>query len=100
MNLSYAEQTAARVEKHGRRALAIAVDVSDEKQVATMVAETVATLGRLDVLFNNAGVADANPTPIHQMSSADWHQVIGVDLHGVFYCAREALKVMVEQGSG
>jgi NAD(P)-dependent dehydrogenase (short-subunit alcohol dehydrogenase family) len=100
VNLSSAEQTAARVEKHGRRALAIAVDVSDEKQVATMVAETVATLGRLDVLFNNAGVADANPTPIHQMSSADWHQVIGVDLHGVFYCAREALKVMVEQGSG
>jgi NAD(P)-dependent dehydrogenase (short-subunit alcohol dehydrogenase family) len=100
LNLGAAEQTAARVEKHGRRAIAIRADVSDEQQVATMVAETVRTLGRLDILFNNAGVADANPTPIHQMSSADWHEVIAVDLHGVFYCAREALKVIVEQGGG
>jgi len=100
VNLSSAELTAASIEKHGRRALAIAVDVSDEQQVAAMVAETVGTLGRLDILFNNAGVADANPAPIHHMSSADWHHVIGVDLHGVFYSAREALKVMVEQGSG
>lgn len=100
VNLSSAEQTAAGVEKHGRRARAIAVDVSDEQQVAAMVAETVGTLGRLDILFNNAGVADADPAPIHRMSSVDWHQVIGVDLHGVFYCAREVLKIMVEQGSG
>ena len=100
LNLGSAEQTAASVEKHGRRALAIGVDVSDEQQVTAMVAETVETLGRLDILFNNAGVADANPTRIHHMSSADWHQVIAVDLHGVFYAAREALKVMVEQGSG
>ena len=59
VNLTSAERTAARVEKYGRRALALAVDVSDEQQVGAMVADTVRTFGRLDVLFNNAGVADA-----------------------------------------
>jgi NAD(P)-dependent dehydrogenase (short-subunit alcohol dehydrogenase family) len=100
VNLTSAEQTAARVEKYGRRALALAVDVSDERQVGAMVADTVRTFGRLDVLFNNAGVADAAPAPIHYMTSDAWHHVINVDLHGVFYCAREALKIMAEQGSG
>lgn len=95
-----AAETAARVEKLGRRAVAVACDVSKEDQVEAMVAQTTSALGRLDILFNNAGIADANPAPVHQFSSADWHQVIDVDLHGVFYSAKHALKVMVEQGSG
>jgi NAD(P)-dependent dehydrogenase (short-subunit alcohol dehydrogenase family) len=81
VNLTSAEQTATRVEKHGRRALALAVDVSDEQQVGAMVADAVRTFGRLDVLFNNAGVADADPAPIHSMTSEAWHHVINVDLH-------------------
>jgi NAD(P)-dependent dehydrogenase (short-subunit alcohol dehydrogenase family) len=95
-----AADTAARIEKLGRRALAITCDVTDEGQVADMVRQTVDGLGRLDVLFANAGVADPNPAPVHAFSSADWHHVLGVDLHGVFYTCREALKVMVEQGHG
>ena len=95
-----AAQTAAAVMKHGRCAASIACDVADEQQVATTVATTVRELGRFDILFNNAGVADAPPAPAHEMTSASWHKVIDVDLHGVFYTAREALKVMVGQGSG
>lgn len=92
--------TAQRVEKYGRRALALAADVSDEDQVREMVGRAVSGLGRLDILVNNAGIADANPAPVHQFSSEDWHRVIGVDLHGVFYTAKYALAAMTKQGSG
>ncbi|TCK26256.1 SDR family NAD(P)-dependent oxidoreductase [Pseudonocardia endophytica] len=95
-----AADTAARVEKLGRRSVAITCDVADEQQVQGMVARTTSTLGRLDVLFANAGIADANPAPVHQFQTRDWHQVIDVDLHGVFYSAKHALEVMVAQGSG
>jgi NAD(P)-dependent dehydrogenase (short-subunit alcohol dehydrogenase family) len=100
LNAAAAGETVAQVEKHGRRAVAITCDVSDEQQVIAMVERTVSEFGRLDILFNNAGIADANPAPVHEFSSADWHQVIDVDLHGVFYAAKAALKVMVAQGSG
>ena len=100
LNSEAAAETAAAVSKHGRRAATITCDVTDEHQVATAVATAVRELGRLDILINNAGVADAPPAPAHEMASASWHKVIDVDLHGVFYAAREALKVMVGQGSG
>lgn len=100
LNTAAAEETAALVEKLGRRAVAITTDVSSEEQVTEMVTRTARDLGRLDVLINNAGIADAHPAPVHEFSSADWHQVIDVDLHGVFYSAKAALKVMVPQGNG
>ena len=104
LNLEATAETAAAVSKHGRRAATITCDVTDEHQVATAVATAVRELGRLDILINNAGVADAPPAPApapaHEMASASWHKVIDVDLHGVFYAAREALTVMVRQGSG
>ena len=100
VNLASAEATAKRVAGIGRRALAIECDVSDEAQVVEQYRRTVAEFGRVDVLFNNAGIADPTPQPLHTFPSDDWHRVLGVDLHGVFYNCREALKVMVEQGSG
>src|SRR6185437_14841097 len=95
-----AKATAASVEALGRRGLAIGCDVTDEAQVAAMVARTAAELGRLDILFNNAGIADPQALLLHEYPTADWRAVLDVDLHGVFFCAREALKVMVAQQSG
>ncbi len=100
LNAAAAQESAALVEKLGRKAVAITADVSQEDQVADMVSRAAAELGRLDILINNAGVADANPAPVHQFRTEDWHQVIDIDLHGVFYTARETLKVMVPQGNG
>ncbi len=95
-----AESTAERVRGHGREALAVRCDVSKEDDAKAMVEAATQRFGRVDVLFNNAGIADAAPAQIHEYSTENWHRVIDVDLHGVFYCARECLKVMVGQGSG
>ena len=95
-----AKTTAAAVEGLGRRGVAIGCDVTAEDQVEAMVTHTVANLGRLDILFNNAGIADPEALPLHEYPTANWRAVLDVDLDGVFFCAREALKVMVRQQSG
>lgn len=92
-------EVVAMVRATGRKALAIECDVADESQVKAMVARTVEELGGLDILFNNAGVGQ-RPTPLHELATEDWKRLIDVDLHGAFYCAREALGVMVAQRSG
>jgi len=92
--------TAAVVQGLGRRGTAIGCDVTAEAEVEAMVTRTVEVLGRLDILFNNAGIADPQALLLHQYPTADWRAVLSVDLDGVFFCAREALKVMVRQQSG
>ncbi|HLY58777.1 MAG TPA: glucose 1-dehydrogenase [Stellaceae bacterium] len=92
--------TTARVEALGRRALAVHCDVTDEAQVDSLMQAAEAEFGRLDILFNNAGISDGTATLVHEYDTARWKRMIAVDLHGVFYCARAALKIMVRQRSG
>jgi NAD(P)-dependent dehydrogenase (short-subunit alcohol dehydrogenase family) len=100
IDLASAEATAADVERSGRAGLAVRCDVSRHDEVVSMVEAATARFGRLDVLFNNAGIADPSPALVHEFDLEGWHRVIDVDLNGVFYCAREALRVMVGPGSG
>jgi len=74
------------------------VDVTDEAQVKTAVDAVVARHGRLDVLFNNAGIAIRHPTT--ELTLADWNKVVAVNLTGVFLCAREAARHMLAGGRG
>lgn len=67
-------------------ALAIVADVSDEAEVARMVAETMAWAGRIDCLVNNAGVADFRP--IEETSFATWREVMATNLDGIFLCCQ------------
>ena len=56
--------------------------------------------GRIDACFPNAGVGTRNREPFWEHSDADWHDILDVNLHGVFYTLRSAVKYMVDQGDG
>jgi len=92
-------ETGKLIEKYGHRVLVLQVDVSKEEEVKRMIDETVNNFGRLDVIFNNAGIA--GPVKLaHETSIEEWNKVMDVNLTSVFLCCREALKVMVKQKSG
>ncbi len=74
------------------------VDVTDEAQVKAAFDEVVARHGRLDVLFNNAGIAIRRPTT--ELTIDDWNKVVAVNMTGVFLCAREAARHMLASGRG
>jgi NAD(P)-dependent dehydrogenase (short-subunit alcohol dehydrogenase family) len=97
-----AKNAAAQAElaKSGRRVLALACDVSDEKAVEAAFAETLAKLGRVDGCFANAGVSGRGTASFLQMSSEEWHRVLKVNLDGAFYTFRTAARHMVERGGG
>jgi NAD(P)-dependent dehydrogenase (short-subunit alcohol dehydrogenase family) len=92
--------TAERVTALGRRVLSIKCDVTNEAEVEALMQAAQAEFGRLDILFNNAGISDGNPTLLHEYDTARWNRMLAVDLQGVFYCARAALKLMVPQRRG
>jgi NAD(P)-dependent dehydrogenase (short-subunit alcohol dehydrogenase family) len=89
---------AAMLAVHGRRVLPISCDVGDEESVAAAMKQTVGEFGRLDCLMANAGMHSA--APIQDMTLAEWHRVMRVNLDGAFLTTREAARVFIEQGTG
>ncbi len=83
----------------GERALAVQVDVADASSCAAMVAKTVAEFGRLDVIFNNAGVSGSRHNTANQPLD-EWQRVIDINLSGVFYCTKYAIPEMQKVGGG
>jgi NAD(P)-dependent dehydrogenase (short-subunit alcohol dehydrogenase family) len=94
------ELTAARVQELGRKSLSVRCDVTREGDVAALFQLADRTFGRVDIAFANAGIADAVPQPLHDYPTDNWNAVLAVNLQGVFYTDREALKIMARQGSG
>ena len=74
-------------------------DVCDEDQVASYVATTVAELGRVDGLYNNAGI-EGKQDPVHEYGSEMFDKVLAVNLHGVLYGMKHTLPHFKAQGSG
>jgi NAD(P)-dependent dehydrogenase (short-subunit alcohol dehydrogenase family) len=80
----------------GVRGIAIASDVSQEASVKALFEQIMARCGRLDLLFNNAGISPRATTP-DQLSGDEWRQCVDVNLNGMFYCLSAAFKLMREQ---
>lgn len=80
----------------GARALAIAADVADPDAVSRAFATVKETFGRLDLLFNNAGI-NVPALPLEELSVAQWRSVVDVNLSGAFYCTQEAFRLMKAQ---
>ena len=91
-------ETVRLVQALGRRAIALACDVTDELQVRAAAERTVAELGHVDVLFNAAGITRRVPTV--EIAPADWRRVVDVDLVGTFLCCQAIGRYMVRQGRG
>lgn len=92
------EALVAQVEAAGGEALAVGTDVTDEDAVAELFERAMARFGRVDVLVNNAGIADS--TPAESASLALWRKVIDTNLTSAFLCARAAIPIMRTQGHG
>ena len=80
----------------GTHTLIVPTDVTDPNSVRALFAKTVATYGRLDVLFNNAGVG-APALPIEDLTYEQWRAVVDINLTGSFLCTQEAFKIMKSQ---
>jgi len=80
----------------GDRALVVPTDVSDPGSVKNLFARTKETFGRLDVLFNNAGI-NAPGIPLDELSYEQWQAVVDINLTGSFLCTQEAFRLMKAQ---
>jgi len=89
----------SKLQLYGQRALALECDVSDEKQVEECFAQTTKELGRVDACFANAGIGQIG-TPFHEMSITEWRKVFGINMDGVFFTFRSAIRHMLERGEG
>lgn len=93
-----ARETAGTIIESDGSAIAITADVGDPVAVKRAMNETVASFGRLNILHNNAGVLVTGT--VVDVSEADWHRSIAVNLTGTFLCCRYAIPPMLESGGG
>ncbi len=98
VNLAGAQKVASSINEKGGKAEAAQLDVTSAEDVQRLVDETVAKHGRLDLIFNNAGVGVGGEA--RDLSLADWRHIVDVNLMGVIYGTAAAYQVMVKQGYG
>jgi meso-butanediol dehydrogenase / (S,S)-butanediol dehydrogenase / diacetyl reductase len=98
INADGAEAVARQIADTGGEAESIKVDVAVEAEVKEMVAQTVARWGRLDVLYNNAGIGYG--MPVTQISEEDWDRLMDINLKGVFLGCKHAIPEMLKNGGG
>lgn len=98
VNLGSAEETVSLAKGEGGDVAGVYVDVSSFESVHQLVSKTLDLHGQLDIMFNNAGVSSAQPYPLLDVPLEDYHRVVSVNQHGVFFGIQAAAAVM--KGSG
>lgn len=95
-------RVAEEIRQSGGNAMAHQLDVADSQAIADVFRDAVGISGRLDIMVANAALAGSHAYlgPLLNVSDEQWESIIRVNLSGVFYCAREAARVMIPQGSG
>ena len=96
--LDTCEATADKVRALGRKALPISADITKSGEVQAMIDAAVATFGRIDILFNNAGITSSRT--MQDSSHDEWHRVIDVNVKGTFLCTKAVVPVMKAQAGG
>src|SRR5687768_3993943 len=89
-------ETATEAKAIGGTTLAVQTDVSDQASVQALFATTKQKFGRLDVLFNNAGIG-APAMPLEDLPLETWKKVVDTNLTGMFLCTQEAIRIMKAQ---
>ncbi|MFM0133275.1 SDR family NAD(P)-dependent oxidoreductase [Paraburkholderia sediminicola] len=93
------EETVSLIQSKDETAVFVKVDVSNEAQVESLVAQTLKHFGRLDGALNNAGVSQTNVL-LHELTADQWRRVQGVNYDGVFFCMKHEIRAMLSTGGG
>ncbi len=95
------EEVAQQVRAIGRRAEAVPTDATDTESVRLLFEHVIKEFGKVDILFNNAGIVrEEGPKPIWEITDDSWRIGIDVNLSTAFYCSRAISKHMADRGSG
>jgi len=99
IDLDAARKTADEIAKEfGGKTVAYQCDVTDQKQVEGLVEDFIKDFSKIDVLFNNAGICINNNA--QDMTAKEWHNVMDININGVFYVAQAVGRQMIAQGYG
>lgn len=98
INQADCQKVVDEIKNSGGEAIAFKLDVSKKSEVESVVTETVKQFGKLDILINNAGIAQFKP--FLELTEEDWDKTIDINLKGEFLCAQAAARIMKEQGGG
>ncbi len=94
------EETARRIQSAGGKAIFVKADVAKEDEVKNLVEAAIQAYGRVDVLYNNAGIMPADDASVTDLDESLWDRVLDINLKSAYLCTKYTVPHMVKQGSG
>ncbi len=88
----------AELKTQGAEAVFVKANITSEEEVGGLFKQAIAAFGKVDIVFNNAGIGRVHPT--HELEYSEWRNTVNVDLDGVFLVARESIREMLKTGGG